>query len=240
LQYYCEYIKAIESKASGKKRLPLCIMVSKDTRRKTEELLQENRCFGLKARQITLVTQGLGVPALSDNDAKLALDPDDPFKVETKPHGHGDIHALLYKHGVTQKWADSLGIKWAVMFQDTNGLAFHTLPLMLGVSVQRGFIMNSLAVPRRAGQAIGGIAKLRNDKGQQKTINVEYNQLDPMLRGTREFKDGDVNDPNTGYSPFPGNINQLLFRLDTYNKVLKRTKVSVTCSSRVGMNAKVM
>ena len=44
--------------------------------------------------------------------------------------------------------------------QDTNGLAFHTLPLMLGVSKELGLVMNSLAVPRKAKQAIGGIAKL--------------------------------------------------------------------------------
>jgi len=55
-----------------------------------------------------------------------------------------------------------------------------------------------------------------------RTVNVEYNQLDPLLRSTEEFKDGDVND-ETGYSPFPGNINQLVFHLDSYNKVLERT-----------------
>jgi UDP-sugar pyrophosphorylase len=38
------------------------------------------------------------------------------------------------------------------------------------------------------------------------------------------FKDGDVNDKVTGHSPFPGNINQLLFQLDTYVDVLERTK----------------
>ena len=54
------------------------------------------------------------------------------------------------------------------------------------------------------------------------TINVEYNQLDPLLRATGH-PDGDVNDA-TGFSPFPGNINQLLFRLDAYVKVLERTK----------------
>jgi UDP-sugar pyrophosphorylase len=31
---------------------------------------------------------------------------------------------------------------------------------MLGVSETNGFIMNSLAIPRKAKQAIGGIAKL--------------------------------------------------------------------------------
>lgn len=38
-------------------------------------------------------------------------------------------------------------------------------------------------------------------------INVEYNQLDPLLRASG-FPDGDVN-CETGYSPFPGNINQV-------------------------------
>jgi UDP-sugar pyrophosphorylase len=55
-----------------------------------------------------------------------------------------------------------------------------------------------------------------------RTINVEYNQLEPLLRSTEEFKEGDVN-AESGYSPFPGNINQLLFQLDGYNKVLERT-----------------
>lgn len=45
-------------------------------------------------------------------------------------------------------------------FQDTNGLAFHTLALSLGVSAELGLIMNSIACPRKAGQAIGAITKL--------------------------------------------------------------------------------
>ena len=57
-----------------------------------------------------------------------------------------------------------------------------------------------------------------------RTVNVEYNQLDPLLRATERFSEGDVNDETTGYSPFPGNINQLVFKLDSYNKVLERTK----------------
>lgn len=40
-------------------------------------------------------------------------------------------------------------------------------------------------------------------------INVEYNQLDPLLRASG-YPDGDVND-ETGFSPFPGNINQVLY-----------------------------
>ena len=51
---------------------------------------------------------------------------------------------------------------------------------------------------------------------------MEYNQLDPLLRATHKFKSGDVNDPDTGYSPFPGNINQLVFQLKPYNAALER------------------
>jgi UDP-sugar pyrophosphorylase len=39
-------------------------------------------------------------------------------------------------------------------------------------------------------------------------INVEYNQLDPLLRATGN-PEGDVN-CETGFSPFPGNINQVI------------------------------
>lgn len=45
--------------------------------------------------------------------------------------------------------------------------------------------------------------------GRSMVINVEYNQLDPLLRATGH-PDGDVNN-ETGYSPFPGNINQVFF-----------------------------
>jgi len=162
IQYYIEYILALQKRfANNRRMLPLCIMTSNDTNAKTVDLLERNHYFGMKKNQITIVQQGAGVPSLLDNNAKIAIDPDDPSTVLTKPHGHGDVHLLLYKHGVAKKWL-SAGIRWLTTFQDTNGLAFHTLPLMLGVSSELNLVMNSLAVPRKAKQAIGGIAKLTN------------------------------------------------------------------------------
>jgi UDP-sugar pyrophosphorylase len=61
------------------------------------------------------------------------------------------------------------------------------------------------------------------DPFQFRTINVEYNQLDSLLCGAG-YTDGDVNDPDTGCSPFPGNINQLVFQLGPYVETLERTK----------------
>ena len=65
-----------------------------------------------------------------------------------------------------------------------------------------GYDMNSLAVPRKAKEAIGGIAALQKPDGETLTINVEYNLLDPLLRANG-WADGDVND-DCGYSPYPG------------------------------------
>lgn len=195
-------------------------MTSGDTNEKTVALLKKNNYFGMDEDQITIVQQGKGVPALFDNDAHITLASDDAYDIQMKPHGHGDIHALLHSHNVAKSWLEK-GIEWTVFFQDTNGLAFHTLALALGVSSKRDLIMNSITCPRKAKQAIGAITKLTKGD-EERTINVEYNQLDPLLRATGH-EDGDVNDPSTGFSPFPGNINQLLFKLEPYVSALERT-----------------
>lgn len=55
------------------------------------------------------------------------------------------------------------------------------------------------------------------------TVNVEYNQLDPLLRSTVEYSNGDVADAS-GHSPFPGNINCLVLGIDRYCTVLGETQ----------------
>lgn len=219
LQHYCQQILAIQHRyAQAGFKLPLAIMVSDDTKNKTEELLERNNYFELDKSQVTLVKQGK-VPALISNDAEIALAA--PYEVDSKPHGHGDVHALLHSSGTAKKWLEN-GIEYIVFFQDTNGLSFFSLPATLGVSVDLNLDVNSLAVPRIAKQAIGAIAKLTHTDGREMTVNVEYNQLDPLLRATISAE-GDVNDKQTGFSPFPGNINQLLFKLQPYVTVLEET-----------------
>ena len=135
---------------------------------------------------------------------------------------HGDVHSLLHSTGTALKWLQQ-GISWVVFMQDTNGLSLLSLPAMIGVSRALSLEVNSLAIRRYAKQAIGGIARLvHQSSGEEMTINVEYNQLDPLLRsdGTGQ---GDENDPSTGCSPYPGNINQLLFSLAPYVATLQRT-----------------
>ncbi len=92
---------------------------------------------------------------------------------------------------------------------------------MLGVAERMDLEVNRLAVARKAKQAVGALTKLVHEDGREMTVNVEYNQLDPLLRATINPL-GDVNDP-TGCSPYPGNINQLLFQIEPYVKTLNRT-----------------
>jgi len=64
------------------------------------------------------------------------------------------------------------------------------------------------------------IFRHKTDPSKSLVINVEYNQLDPLLRTQGDCK-GDVPDPNTGYSPFPGNANNLVLELSAYAKTLR-------------------
>lgn len=222
LQHYIESILALQeasSEGEGKTQIPFVIMTSDDTHGRTLELLESNSYFGMQPTQVTLLKQEK-VACLDDNDARLALDPKNRYRIQTKPHGHGDVHSLLHSSGILKVWYNA-GLKWVLFFQDTNGLLFKAIPSALGVSSTKQYHVNSLAVPRKAKEAIGGITRLTHSDGRSMVINVEYNQLDPLLRASG-YPDGDVNS-ETGYSPFPGNINQLILELGPYIEELTKT-----------------
>lgn len=223
LEYYAQFILALQSRASasaGKRVvLPLVIMTSDDTHSRTLQLLAAHQNFGLEPNQIQILKQEM-VPALVDNAAHIALNSSNPYEIVVKPHGHGDVHLLLANSGVAKQWAEE-GRKWIIFFQDTNGLVFRALVAALGVSVHNNFEVNSLTVPRKPGEAVGGICRLTHRDGKNITINVEYNQLDPLLRSTTSPQ-GDVADAS-GFSPYPGNINVLIFAAPQYAQVLSKT-----------------
>jgi len=56
--------------------------------------------------------------------------------------------------------------------------------------VPEGLVMNSLTVPRSPGEAAGAICRLVKPSGEAIVINVEYNQLDALLRSTSKAADG--------------------------------------------------
>lgn len=198
---------------------PLAIMTSDDTHSRTVELLEKNNYFGAAPGQVTLMKQEK-VAALMDNEARFAVSDKDIYEIDTKPHGHGDVHTLLASTGLAKKWA-SEGFRFIGFFQDTNSLCFNITAATIGASIERQFDVNSVTCPRKAKEAVGAITKLVKPDGSSITVNVEYNQLEPMLLASG-FPGGDVNGPD-GFSPFPGNINQLIFTLAPYIEVLDRT-----------------
>jgi UDP-sugar pyrophosphorylase len=148
-------------------------MVSDDTHDRTVELLKDNEYFGLNPDQFYIIKQE-NVPAMIDNNAKLALNPDTGL-VFTKPHGHGDIHNLLYDSGVAKKWLE-MGKEWMIFFQDTNALGLKVIPSVLGVSRKNNWEMNSVCVPRKPGESMGAICELISETDEDSiVINVEYN-----------------------------------------------------------------
>jgi len=225
LEVYIKYIKAVQHMARKKTgrddiRIPLVIMTSGDTDQPTRDLLKANDNYGMDDDMVSIVMQDK-VPALKNNDAALALKDDDRWTVQTKPHGHGDVHHLLYREGLVDKW-EKEGRTHVVFLQDTNELVINSVIPVLGVSISKGFDMNSICIPRLAGEAAGAIARLehKTDPSKSLVINVEYNQLDPLLRSQGDCK-GDVADPSTGYSPYPGNANNLVIGLEAYAKTLR-------------------
>ena len=217
IAHYAACLKAMEARMAVPHPVPLIIMTSEDTNAKTLASLEAHNGFGLQKEQVHILKQEL-VPAISDNEGHLALK--EKYKLILKPHGHGDIHMLLHTSGLAARLHER-GIEHLVFIQDTNGQVFNAVPAALGVSVEKGFDFNSLAVNRIPGEAVGALARLVGN-GKELVINVEYNQLDPLLRATVS-PEGDVANEH-GFSLFPGNINVLVVKMASYTRILERTQ----------------
>lgn len=216
LAHYAACLRAMQERMEKPRPVPFIIMTSDETHDGTVRSLERNHYYGLERGQVHLVRQQL-VPALVDNDARLATT--GPYELLLKPHGHGDVHMLLHQSGLARQLHEQ-GVEHLVFIQDTNAQVFNAIPAALGVSAEQGFDFNSIAVRRYPGEAAGGLARLVG-REREMTINVEYNQLDPLLRATVQ-PEGDVPDEN-GYSLFPGNINALIIRLASYVGILEKT-----------------
>ena len=225
IEVYTDFIKAYEDRIRKKEQMsddwyiPFCIMTSGDTHDETVSLLKSHNDYNMKPGQISIVKQNK-IPAIIDNECHLALEPD-KLLIETKPHGHGDIHYLLYQSGKAKEWI-SKGKKYMVQFMDTNVLAFNCVPASIGASVKYNYDVNSVVVPRRPKDAIGAICRINRKDGTSVVQNVEYNLVDPLLKDKYNGK-GDIAN-ETGFCDFPGNLNVLVFKLEPYLKILEETQ----------------
>lgn len=226
LEWYMSCILHLQTVAREKTgqtslTLPLAIMTSADTHERTLTFLEANDYFGLNKIQVSMLLQDK-VPALLNNEADIAVE---DGAVVMKPHGHGDVHTLLHQSGLAKKWHDA-GHAYVFFFQDTNALCFRSLAVFLGSSIDKELTMNSLCVPRPPKDNVGGICRLVNSTtGSEMTLNVEYNQLDSLLKSAG--LEGDVAESSTGYSAFPGNCNILLFGLNAYVHALQQSNGAV-------------
>jgi len=207
LELYVKTILAFQEKSGAGRTLPLCIMLSGDTAAPTRRLLKEHGDFGAAPGQIVTVVQDK-VPALADASGRFVLN-DAGDGVDTKPHGHGDVHALLCAAGLPETWL-AQGFEHVFFFQDTNAFALRSFAANLGVAVASNADAHSGCVARKPGEAMGALCRLEKADGTAVVRNVEYNQLAPLLQETTGA--GDVTDA-TGSSPYPGNTNQLLLKL---------------------------
>ena len=225
IEVYTDFIKAYEDRIRKKEKIPkewfipFCIMTSGDTHNETLSLFKSHNNFGLKQDQITIVKQNK-IPAILDNECHLALE-HDKLLIETKPHGHGDIHNLLYQTGKVKKWIEN-GKKYMVQFMDTNALVFNCIPASIGASIKYNYEVNSVVVPRRPKDAIGAIFRINRKDGSSSLQNIEYNFVDPLLKNNYNGKGDVANDE--GLCDFPGNLNVLVFKLVPYLKILEKTE----------------
>ena len=225
IEVYTDFIKAYEDRVRKSEKMsddwyiPFCIMTSGDTHNETVSLLESHNDYGMRKGQISIVKQNK-IPAILDNDCHLALQKD-KLLIETKPHGHGDIHYLLYQYGKAKEWIQK-GKKYMVQFMDTNVLAFNCVPASIGASIKFNYDVNSVVVPRRPKDAIGAICRINRKDGTSVVQNVEYNLVDPLLKDKYNGK-GDIAN-ETGFCDFPGNLNVLVFKLEPYLKILEETK----------------
>ncbi|KAI4971464.1 hypothetical protein ZWY2020_002378 [Hordeum vulgare] len=139
LQHYIESILSLQeasSKMEGEchTKIPFAIMTSDATNALTIKLLETNSYFGMEPSQVKILKQEK-VACLADNDARLALDPNDKYKIQTKPHGHGDVHSLLYSSGSLKQWTQ---MDCSLISVKASHLVLFLLNLMIATSGTSG------------------------------------------------------------------------------------------------------
>lgn len=209
LKNICDVIRAAESRFSSGARIPLVLMTSEQTHEATVGTLERNERFGLRKDQILFLKQTL-VPTFSDAQAHLALQ--GKYQLSMKPNGHGDVHHVLFASGTIPALIRQ-GVRHLLFVQDTNAQVWNAAFAALGAAVEQRLDYTSIAVRRVPKEAMGALVRLSRG-GESQTVNVEYNQLDPE----EEVPD------EKGFSPYPGNVNGLVVRAETYLKVLEGTR----------------
>ncbi|GET87675.1 hypothetical protein, conserved [Leishmania tarentolae] len=222
LAYYLQWARQV-----GGRGVPFVIMTSDDTHDRTLQLLSE-----LQLDMVNLhVLKQVQVFCFADSAAHLAMD--GTGRLLRKPHGHGDVHSLIYNatvkrevvpgsgDGITtaqpllDEWL-AAGYESIVFMQDTNAGATVTIPISLALSAEHSLDMNFTCIPRVPKEPIGLLCRTKKNSGDTWLVaNVEYNVFAEVSRTLNKDGGEEVSDGG-GFSPFPGSINTLVLKLPSY------------------------
>ncbi|ORC87736.1 UDP-sugar pyrophosphorylase [Trypanosoma theileri] len=208
------------------KDAPFVIMTSDDTHERTKTLLQE---LNHGMNNIHLLKQEM-VFCFGDTAAHLAME---NGKLLRKPHGHGDVHSLLYQatnpnsgKRLVDQWMEE-GYEYIVFMQDTNAMSTLTIPVSLSMSAQHKLSMNFTCIPRIPKEAIGLLCNVRTrESDMERTVNIEYNLFESVAASLIKGG-GDSAAPGSPYSPFPGSINTLVLNFKDYVPLLTQSRGTV-------------
>ena len=213
LQWYCELIVSMQKLYHDKTRqttaIPLVIMVSEKTIDGIKKALSENKNFGLKNEQI-FVEQQLMSPCFKSFSGEIAID--NKYEISTKPHGHGDIHILMYK-SVLEKLSQSKK-EFLFFIQDTNIQIINLISTGLGFCIDKKKDFSFFAIKKEPNEQVGSIANVLTKDNETHTCNIEYNQV--AVLKDENFKKEEFQ--------YPANTNILFTRISTYTKVLQERK----------------
>lgn len=226
LQLYIQHIRVVEQRFGSGRKLPLCILTSKETHQPIQQFLDENDRFGMDPSQVKVLVPEFGVPVVVTPRGDMATDPENPSELYTLPEGEGCIHALLHNAGITKDWIKK-GIQFVYFFRGANSLALQALPYMLSVSKKDKLILNYLAVPRKTDEpsdAIVSLSRTSEHEGSQRTMRIiDHSELNSFL-DARVCTVGDVSDDTTDdSSPYPTATHTMLIQLESYHEVLERS-----------------
>ncbi|KPA76253.1 UDP-sugar pyrophosphorylase (USP) [Leptomonas pyrrhocoris] len=246
LDYYLSWARQV-----GGPDVPFVLMTSDDTHARTLRLIQQ---LNPKMPNLRVLKQEQ-VFCFSDPSAHLAVD--QYGTLLRKPHGHGDVHSLIHhaavrdgvvlsptedaasadKRGLlatcddpmqplVEAWLNA-GYASIAFLQDTNACATITIPISLAINAQHRLDMNFTCVPRLPKESVGLLCRVKKGNDEPwRVANVEYNIFAEVAR-TLTAEGGDVASHKSEYSPFPGNINTLVYSLPSYAEVLRKSHGTV-------------
>ncbi|KAF6151653.1 hypothetical protein GIB67_004920 [Kingdonia uniflora] len=160
------------------------------------------------------------------------------FYRNTHAHHH---EAVLFKSpnpnqiqqlGLLDKWCN-FGLKWVLLFQDSNGLLFKAIPASLGVSSEKQYDVNSLVVSCKAKEAIGEITKLTHTDGRTVQLDMPMEMLTvkqdyPKTLSLSARADFTVMDTWLAYAPVKNNPEDVAKEVEVWPRIVWEPKWALT------------